>query len=141
MEKRYVYLFIDDIRIPKECYLWMNDLMFLEKDWTVVRSYNEFVAHIESNGLPKFISFDHDLADTHYTPEYLWNDYEASKAWQDSQVHTEKTGFDCALWLVNYCQDKNCQIPDFYCHSMNPVGRDKIISILSSYQKHFYEKH
>jgi len=30
-------------------------------------------------GLPDAISFDHDLSSEHYTPEYFWDDYEASK--------------------------------------------------------------
>jgi len=104
--------------------------------WDIVRSYNEFVAWIESNGLPVIISFDHDLADTHYTPEHLWVDYNASKAWQDAQVHVEKTGFECAKWLVEYCMDNKLPLPQYYCHSQNPVGKDNIIGLLNNFKKY-----
>ena len=42
-------LYLDDQRTP------------IEKGWTVVRNYKEFVAYIENNAMPDIISFDHDL--------------------------------------------------------------------------------
>ena len=129
-----VYLFLDDIRHPYDAYSYTQETMFLQKKWVVVKNYKEFVKHIESNGLPKFISFDHDLADSHYTPQHLWTDYEKSKEWQDAQIHKEKTGYECAIWLVDYCMDNNLQLPNYYCHSMNPVGKDKIVGLLQSFQ-------
>ena len=128
------FLFLDDIREPKDAFEYTKQTMFVDKDWHVVRNYNEFVQWIESNGMPSFISFDHDLADTHYTPEHLWTDYDKSKEWQDKQVHKEKTGYECAMWLVDFCIDNNLQLPKYYCHSMNPVGKDKIVSLLRSFQ-------
>ncbi len=83
------YLFLDDIREPRDAFYYTKELMFNLKSWDVVRNYNEFVDWVELNGLPDFISFDHDLADSHYTPEHLWADYEKTKAWQDAQVHVE----------------------------------------------------
>lgn len=128
-----VYLFLDDIRHPHEAFEYTKQKMFIELQWQVVRNYNEFVNFIQINGLPKFISFDHDLADSHYTPEPLWTDYNASKEWQDKQVHNEKTGYECAKWLVDYCIDNNLKCPQYYCHSMNPVGKDKIVGLLRSF--------
>ena len=112
-----VYLFLDDIREPLQAFEYTKQYIFIQNEWEVVKNYNEFVNFIEVNGLPKFISFDHDLADTHYTPEPLWTDYNASKEWQDKQVHKEKTGYECAKWLVDYCIDSNLKCPDYYCHS------------------------
>ena len=77
------------------------------------------------------------MADTHYTPEHLWENYEASKEWQEAQVHTEKTGLNCAKWLVNYCNEIGRKLPSFLCHSMNPVGKDKIISTLERYNEYW----
>ena len=62
-------LFLDDIRIPKDAIgLVPSNLnqFYWGDDWVVVRDYNSFCNHIIKNGLPDFISFDHDLADSHY---------------------------------------------------------------------------
>ena len=61
MNKPY-YLFLDDERYPKQV-TWVNLPLV---DWVIVRNYNEFVKKIEEDGMPVFISFDHDLADEHY---------------------------------------------------------------------------
>ena len=118
------FLFLDDIRQPSGAFEHTQQTMFLHKKWEVVKNYNEFVKWITKNGLPEIISFDHDLAD-----------YEMSKEGLDTQAHTEKTGYDCAKWLIDYCLDNNLKCPKFYCHSMNPVGKDKINSILEQYTK------
>ena len=129
-----VFLFLDDIREPEHAYEYTKQEIFLKQKWEVVRNFDEFKSYIEKNGMPFFISFDHDLADTHYTPEHLWTDYDKSKEWQDKQVHKEKTGYECAIWLVDYCMDNNLKLPSYYCHSMNPVGKDKIVGLLQSFQ-------
>lgn len=113
-------------RVPKE-----NGII----EW--VLNYDEFVLWIEKFGLPDIISFDHDLADEHYTPEEYWNDYEASKAYQESQDYKEKTGMECAKWLVNYCIDNEKALPIFYVHSANTVGADNIRLYLENYIKHY----
>ena len=130
-------LFLDDIRVPLDCCTYMMNRDFYQNNkFVIVRDYNEFTNYIETNGLPDIISFDHDLADGHYTPEYLWDDYEKSKAWQDAQVHTEKTGYECAKWLIDYCIDKGLKCPNYISHSMNPVGRDNIIGVLDNFKKY-----
>jgi hypothetical protein len=128
------FLFLDDVRNPIHAFSYTKENMFIELNWEIVRNYNEFTDWIINNGLPLFISFDHDLADTHYTPQHLWDDYEKSKEWQESQNHKEKTGYDCAKWLVEYCMDNELTCPNFYCHSMNPVGKDKINGLLTSFK-------
>lgn len=110
------YLFIDDERNPKDV-TWVN----LPKgvDWVVVRSFNEFVNTVLQKGLPVFVSFDHDLADAHYA----------------NMPSAEKTGYDCAKWLVDYCLDSNLNIPEFAVHSMNPVGAENIRRYLQNAKK------
>lgn len=126
--------------------LWLDDSRnpFLNEEGKVpkgydeicwVLNYNEFVECIEMMGLPDAISFDHDLADEHYTPSKYWSDYEASKAYQESQQYVEKTGYDCAKWLVDYCADREHTLPRCYVHSANPVGADNIKAYLNNYIK------
>jgi hypothetical protein len=122
-------LFLDDIRNPKDC---ANGLvpsklnkMYWDDDWSIVRSYDQFVSWIVKNGLPDFISFDHDLADVHYSMDFSkFND-----------GGKEKTGYECAKWLVNYCMDMKLDIPRYIVHSQNPVGKVNIQSYLENGRK------
>lgn len=125
-------LFLDDIRMPQQVYEYIKNNIYLSLEWIIVRNYEEFVQAI-TDDFPDVISFDHDLADSHYTPEYLWMDYDKSKEWQEQQVHKEKTGYECAKWLVEYCLDNDLDLPLCYVHSMNPVGKDNINNLLKNY--------
>lgn len=128
--------------------LWLDDLRnpYIDLEGKVpkleghiiewVLNYEQFVQWIEKFGLPDVISFDHDLADEHYTPEQYWSDYEKSKEYQESQNYQEKTGMDCAKWLVDYCIDRSLELPEFYVHSANPVGADNILGLLNNYKLH-----
>jgi hypothetical protein len=131
-KKNFKFLFLDDIRGPEHAFEYTQKEVFVSEKWEVVRSFDEFKNFIETNGIPYVISFDHDLALSHYTPEYLWTSYEKSKDWQNAQVHDEKTGYDCAVWLVMYCTTNKLELPLYYCHSQNPVGKDKIMAVLNA---------
>jgi hypothetical protein len=126
--------------------LWLDDLRnpFINLEGRVpniegsiewVLNYEQFVQWINKFGLPDVISFDHDLADEHYTPEEYWYDYEVSKNYQNAQNYQEKTGMDCAKWLIDYCIDNNLKLPSFFVHSANPVGADNIRCILENFIK------
>lgn len=130
------FLFLDDLREPMDVYGYTKDVTYSRLNWDIVRSYDEFVGYIYRYGLPRLVSFDHDLAPSHYTPEYLWCDYEKSKAWQELQesTHTEKTGLACAAFLVEHCEKIGERLPVFMCHSQNPVGKDKILKVLNDYK-------
>lgn len=126
-------LWLDDLRNP-----FINHENKVPLEATVVHwvlNYDQFVEYINKFGLPDIISFDHDLADEHYTPSEYWDDYDKSKEYQDSKDYSEKTGKDCADWLINYCMDRDIDLPKFYVHSANPVGRDNILGVLNSYLK------
>jgi hypothetical protein len=110
-----------------------DNLLYQAGDWLIVKSYPQFVAAIEKYGLPELVSFDHDLADGHYhenmqsgilnySGESFNNDY-------------NKTGYHCAQWLINYCMDQGKPLPDFFVHSMNPVGTENILSLLRNYRE------
>lgn len=112
-------LFLDDIRIPSTVRTYMPNLgdEYFDTEWDIVKNYNEFVVHIETNGLPELISFDHDLADIGYGD------------------HEEKTGLDCARFLVYYCIDNHLSLPNFVVHSQNPVGNQNIENLLNNFKK------
>lgn len=76
-----------------------------------VKNYKEFVNYIQQNGMPKFISFDHDLSKT--------------------SLPTDPKGLDCAKWLVNYCKKNGIQMPMTYVHSANPKWRGVIRDVLA----------
>ena len=121
MELTKRLLFLDDIRYPIHAYHYTRQDIFLRNDWYIVRNYKQFINRILENGLPDMISFDHDLADEHYLQP-------------DSQQFVEKTGYDCAKWLVEYCMDNGTDLPQFYSHSMNPVGKENIESFLRNFK-------
>ena len=110
-------LFLDDRREPHK---FLNDYI---RAWVVVRTYSEFCKTITEQGLPGFVSYDHDLADEHFVQSV---DYTKFK---------ERTGYDCAKWLVEYCERYKVSLPQYQVHSMNPVGKENIISLLENYKK------
>ena len=122
-------LFLDDVRVPKVAYSYTRNTIFLEDGWDIVRDYDQFVAWITKNGLPDFIAFDHDLADEHYSIHNQVGDIKYDEM-------TEKTGMDCAKWLVDYCMDNELRLPEWYTHSMNPAGTQNIDSLLVNFKKH-----
>lgn len=125
-------IFLDDIRDPIDAYLYTGFKPFIDdtEPWRIVRSYDQFVDYITRNFnkgyFPEIIAFDHDLAEIHYS--HL-SDIDYDK-------FTEKTGMDCAKWLVDFCMDNNLKLPEYYVHSMNPAGARNIISYLENYKKH-----
>jgi len=118
-------LWLDDVRDP-----FRNDwLVFspIEDPYDVVwvKSYKEFVAWITENGLPDGICFDHDLADFYYDPS----------RYQETVIWHEKTGMDCAKWLVEYCMDNDKPLPRWNIQSANDVGKENIQRYLVNYLK------
>ena len=98
-------LYLDDIRTPKD------------SSFIVVRSYDEAVSYIEENGIPNYISFDHDLG-------------------IDDNGILLKSGFDFAKWLTEADMDGHIYISqtfDFNVHSANPEGVKNIEGLLNQY--------
>lgn len=110
-------LFLDDIRFP-------NDVVYDYGSYSnviICRNMDDAVWAVKQYGLPSFISFDHDLADTHYI-----------------SGDGEKTGYTFAKWFCNYVFDNELPLPknfNYYVHSMNPVGANNI----RAYMKNFLE--
>lgn len=127
-------LLLDDFRTLDEVKKYTSFENVPNNQWILCLNYNEFVDCIQKNGLPEFICFDHDLHDQHYNS----NTYNAEKnVWEvDYNKYTEKTGLDCAKFIVELCMDKKLALPNYLVHSMNPNGKLNIISYLESYIKH-----
>ena len=134
-------LFLDDIRIPKDAIgLVSSNLnqIYWDNDWSIVRNYFEFCNYIQKFGLPDFISFDHDLADDHYND--LFSDENWSKNDNDIVLkydeYKEKTGYESAKWLVDWCLENKKSLPQCVVHSANPVGKQNIETYLNNAKKH-----
>jgi hypothetical protein len=95
--------------------------------WDVVRSYEQFVAHVQLHGVPDVISFDHDLGFEHYP----FNEESPGKE-IPYDTYKEKTGYHCAKWLI-----ENHKLPAQYIvHSLNPVGAANIHFVMQAGYKH-----
>ena len=73
-----------------------------------VKNIIDFKTWIQKNGLPDAICFDYDLKDS-------------------------STGFDCAKWLVEYCQFNKLLPPLWSSQSTNPDGKVRINRLLKNY--------
>lgn len=93
-------MYIDDIREPSN------------KNFVVIRSGEEAIEYILNNGMPVYISFDHDLGEN------------------------IMSGFDVAKWLVEASLNGKIVFPRsfaFNVHSANPVGAANIEGLLNNY--------
>lgn len=113
-------IYLDDVRTP------------IDPTWIVVRSYDEFVMTITKIGLENIdvISLDHDLGDS-AMKEWHTNVYHNFKL--DYNNITEKTGYDCAKWLVDQWMDGKPVI-DVYTHSANAIGSANIMGYINNYR-------
>jgi len=91
-------IYLDDVRTPTE------------EGWVVVRNYDEFVEKIKEIGLNNIetISLDHDLGDT--AMEEYFNNVGPNYTLNYDNIK-EKTGLDCAKWLINHYFENRLLIP------------------------------
>lgn len=108
-------LFLDDIRTIDMVY----DKSIID-EFDIVRTYDEFVDYIKTNGLPNFISFDNDLG-------------------LDKNNEIALDGYACVKWLV-YESGLNLLNLKFNVHSDNIVAKQQIIGLLNNYIKHLKNK-
>ena len=101
-------LFLDDLRTLDMVY---DESMI--NGFDVVRTYSEFVAYIQSNGLPDFISFDNDLG-------------------LDKNGNLAPDGYAAAKWLV-YESGLDLRSLKYKVHSANPVAAEQIRGLLENY--------
>jgi hypothetical protein len=135
MEKINIYL--DDVRIPQTP----------EVKWEVVKNYDQFVELVERVGFGgiDLISLDHDLGPESMT-EYFTNVSPNYKL--DYENISEKTGYECAKYLVNKFYDQyperiemtrnqkkttEAYFPKVLCHSANPIGSANIMGYINNF--------
>jgi hypothetical protein len=129
-------IYLDYVRTP------------VNTEWVIVRSYDEFVEKVNEIGLENIevISLDHDLGDTAMN-EYF-NNVSPNYTLDYSNIE-EKTGMDCAKWLVNYYYDNynldedlvsrkskkiiGITFPKVYTHSANPIGSANIMGYINNF--------
>lgn len=109
-----------------------NRMLFLDDSyerktpdgWDRVWSYKEFVAYIDMFGVPKYISFDHDLGVDHYP-----RGPQTGREVIPYDKYKEKTGYHCAQHLM----ERN-EFPEVaVVHSFNIVGAKNILNLLGRY--------
>ena len=124
-------LWLDDFRDPfdqKSDWLKYSPIG-RDVDVIWVKNYQEFVDYIMIHGLPDAICFDHDLSDEHYNAKmYLGEEYN-----ELYDTFVEKTGYDCAKWLCDYCLDNNKDIPPYNIQGYNPIGKKNIDLLLKNF--------
>jgi hypothetical protein len=120
MRKEKIRLYLDDVRTPKDT------------DWKVVRNYDEFVSTVMYIGLEniELISLDHDLGDTAMNEYY--NNVSPNYTLDYNNIQ-EKTGLDCAKWLVAQSMNEKIPLPQIYVHSANPIGSANIMGYVNNY--------
>ena len=91
--------------------LWVDDLRPAPAGWTWAKSFQEAVDLIESGAVDE-ISLDHDLGD---------------------QGTPERTGYDVALVLAERAVNGLAVPAIASVHSANPVGRERILGVLTRY--------
>jgi hypothetical protein len=128
------YLILDDVRDEQACFLVTGHQRYLQANWDIVKTYKEFVKYIQDNDMPKVISFDHDIHQSHYNEgaHYGFKDF-------NYDAVEEKTGYHAALWLIDTCVLNDIALPECYCHSMNPYGKMMIESAIRQYYKNLYK--
>lgn len=114
-------IYLDDVRTPTP-----------SNNWVVVRSYDEFISKINELGLEniELISLDHDLGDSAMAE---WLNNVANNYTLDYNNITEKTGMDCAKWLVEKWMNGD-PVVDVYTHSANAIGASNIMGYINNYR-------
>lgn len=123
MEEKY-NIYLDDIRTP----IQGSDGI---PKWTVVRSYDEFVEKINEIGLEniELISLDHDLD---RTAMIEWHHNVINNYTINYDNIKEKTGFDCAKWLVEEWK-KGKPVVEVVTHSANAIGSANIMGYINNF--------
>jgi len=123
-------LFLDDFRVPSDAFWITYNTMYNKLKWEIVRDFDEFKEFVEKHGKDiSIISFDHDLADSHYI--YGEPDYNQCE---------EKTGYHCAIWFCDYFLENISKyltdFPKTFCHSQNIIGKDNIEIYIRNFKRH-----
>lgn len=119
-------MFLDDERSVTDARIEGKSLIsrsnIPKEEWVIVRSYDEFVDIIHKRGIPRVVSFDNDLTESHLTACLMTkSDQEYQEKVANKQI--SKTGFHAMKYLFELCKSKGLTIPKYYIHTANPFAR------------------
>jgi hypothetical protein len=126
-------LFLDDIRKPKDGFLYGEEKNLLEYsgtqncEWEVVRNYEDFCGFIDKFGIPAMVSFDHDL---HLEHIRHYHDVTAQTGVIEYANLKHKTGKHCAEYFIEKWREAKRPKVKIYVHSANRWGQIEIENIL-----------
>lgn len=130
------YLFLDDVRIPGNAWVYSAGKTLSEASairnsaWTIVRTHADFVNTVKQNGLPVAVSFDHDLCYEHMRHYHSCTAVCGVIEYANLKTPTGKAS---AQFLVDYCKENGVSLPTWYIHSANEIGRQEIRKVLESH--------
>ena len=138
MKNKGFLIWLDDQRDPYKNPEWLVFSPIIPDKVIWVKSYNEFVEWITKNGLPEAICFDHDLGDEHIMDFYKQKAEKPGELIQPNySEYKEKTGYEAAKWLVEYCIETKQYLPKWNVQSANIVGKENIRSYLTNFEKYY----
>lgn len=114
-------IFLDDRINPSDIFNRDLDFDYYQNDWTIVRTYDEFINIITNNDEITIISFDHDLTLNHYRNEVNIN-YESMD---------EKCGYHCLKYFLENKFNPNVKLK---VHSFNPEGKKNMLRLIDEYK-------
>lgn len=131
--KNNLKLFLDDIRMPEDAWIYPERVKMLEKSktqscaWTIVRNYEDFCEFIDKFGIPEMVSFDHDLCEEHIR---YYFDFTSKNGYIDYSNIRTKTGKHCAEYFVEKWTEAGKPSTQVFVHSANRWGQVEIKKVL-----------
>ena len=121
-------IFLDNSRTSSDMFYKFNNPVY--RNCITIKNYKDFVEYIETNfqkdgSYPGFISFDFHLSDVTLSIT------EDKTIFYNEDCYQE-TGYECALWVINFCKSHNLPIPKYFIHDDNSYGKRKISKIFSN---------
>ena len=124
-------LVLDDTRTVQEVLdilYAQQQVVFTDVGWVLVKDFMGFIGALYDKPLPDIVLFDHDLGG---------NDFEDINGvlvpkFEGATLEGEKTGSDCASWIIHHCNQLDKPFPQYWVHSQNRSGAENIRSKIES---------
>jgi hypothetical protein len=133
MKTNNLKLFLDDIRYPADAFIYDEQIKLINKtgildcEWNIVRNYKDFCEFIDTFGVPKAVSFDHDLCMEHMRH---YHDVTSKTGVIEYGNLKTKTGKHCAEYFVDKWREAGKPDVEVYIHSANRWGQIEIRNVL-----------
>jgi hypothetical protein len=133
MKTNNLKLFLDDLRIPTDAFIYEERVKLIDKsgiqncEWNIVRNYEDFCEFIDTFGIPEVVSFDHDLT-TEFTQHYF--DVTSKTGVIEYDNLKTKSGKHCAEYFVDKWREAGKPDVKVYVHSANRWGQIEIKNVL-----------